>query len=234
MAIVDTTETPLSRTYVEWGAVFAGATITTAFALVLLAFGTALGLGLTSPYEGEGLSPVAFAIAAGLYLLWVQVMTFYCGGYVAARLRARAPGASEHEVDVRDGLHGLLVWGVGVIAAAVIAFAGIGGVAATSAAALDANLSTPASVSQVLDQQVQEGAAQQPRSDDQALASPTDQRRAEVARKLSVVSAFISAAALLVGAVAAFFGAHSGGNHRDNSVTWELFTSRARERRAGL
>jgi hypothetical protein len=29
-------------------------------------------------------------------------------------------------------------------------------------------------------------------------------------------------------AVAAFFGAHSGGNHRDGAVTSEFFVSRAR------
>lgn len=230
MAITDIVETPVSRSNVEWGPVLAGATIATAFALILLAFGTALGLGFTSPYDGEGLSPVAFAIAAGLYLLWVQIMSFYFGGYVAARLKARAPGATEHEVDVRDGLHGLLVWGVGVIAAAVIAFAGVGGVTATAASADDANARTPASVSQVIDQQVQQSAAEQAQTDPAAANATSAERRAEVARKFSVISAFITAASLLVGAVAAFFGAHSGGHHRDNTVSWNFFTSRARDR----
>lgn len=229
MAITDIVETPVSRSNVEWGPVLAGATIATAFGLVLLAFGTALGLGFTSPYDGEGLSPVAFAIAAGLYLLWVQVMSFYFGGYVAARLKSRS-AAGEHEVDVRDGLHGLLVWGVGVVAAAIIAFAGAGGVTATAAAARDANAYTPASVSQVIDQQVQQSAAEEAQTDPDAASATSAERRAEVARKFSVISAFITAASLLAGAAAAFFGAHSGGNHRDNTVTWELFSSRARDR----
>lgn len=229
--IIEPAPTAALRSNVEWGPVLAGAVVTTATALILLAFGAALGLGLTSPYEGEGLSPVAFAIAAGLYLLWVQIMSFFFGGYVAARLKSRTT-MSEHETDVRDGLHGLLVWGVGVIAAAVIAGAGIGGVSATAASVEDTAMSSPASVSQVIDQQVQQGAVEAVRDDPQAAAASADQRRADVARKLSVVSAFITAASMLAGAVAAFLGAHSGGNHRDNNVNWDFFTSSERVRRA--
>jgi len=232
MTIADITEASPPRSNVEWGAVFAGATITTAFALVLFAFGAALGLGFSSPYEGEGLSPAAFAIAAGLYLLWVQVMAFFFGGYVAARLRSRTPGLTEHESDVRDGLHGLIVWGAGVIAAAFIAFAGIGGVgAAAHAPSATAGLSS--SVGHVVDQQVQQSAAEEATASAPADDATTAQRRTEIARKLSIISAFITAASLLVGAVAAFYGAHSGGHHRDRNVSWEFFTSRARTRRIG-
>jgi hypothetical protein len=209
---------------VEWGAVFAGAAIATAFGLILLAFGAALGLTMTSPFEGEGMSPMAFAIAAGLYLVWVQIMSFYLGGYVTARLRTRIGGVSEHEIDVRDGLHGLIMWAVGVIAAGVIAFAGIGGIGAT------AHAPNPvlASVAQVTTQQVNESAAAEAVVNPAAQDATTEQRRAEIARKLAVISAFISAASLLVSAVAAFYGAHSGGHHRDKLVKWDFFASRAR------
>ena len=213
------------RANVEWGAVFAGGAITTAFGLILLAFGAALGLGLTSPYDGEGMSPVALAIAAGLYLLWVQVMSFYFGGYVTARLRARGPAESEHEVDVRDGLHGLTMWAVAVVAAFVIAYAGVGGIA-TAGHSPQNQLS--ASISRVTDQQINAGAAKEQATNPDANGSTRAERRAEVARKFSVISAFITAASLLVGAVAAFFGAHSGGHHRDKNVTWAFFHSRAR------
>lgn len=228
MSFTDVSEIPQSRTNVEWGAILAGATIATAIALILLGFGAALGLGFASPYDGEGMSPVAFAVAAGLYLLWVQVMAFFFGGYVAARLKARTPSLSEHEVDVRDGLHGLIVWGVGVIAAAVIAMAGIGGATATASTAQDAQVTASTSVAQVVNEQVQESAAKEAQTDMQATTATTDERRAEVARKFSIIAAFIGAASLLVGAAAAFFGAHSGGNHRDSAATWVFFTSRAR------
>ena len=232
MTTLDIVEQPATRSNVEWGAVLAGAAIATAVALILLAFGAALGLGVSSPYDGEGLEPVAFAVAAGLYLLWVQVMSFFLGGYVATRLKARTPSLTEHEVDVRDGLHGLLVWGVGVIAAAVIAFAGMSGASATKASADDIRAAPSASVSQVLNEQMQESASKEAQTNPVAADSTTAERQAEVARKFSIISAFITAAALLVGAVAAFFGAQSGGNHRDAATTLEFFTSRARIRRA--
>jgi hypothetical protein len=217
----------VERSSVQWGAVLAGASLATATGLILLAFGAALGLTVTSPYEGEGLSPAAFAIAAGLYFLWVQVMSFYVGGYVTGRLRIRAPEASEHETDVQDGLHGLVGWAVGVVAAAVIAFAGVGGIGSASQAP-DTQVAT--SVARVVDEQVNEAAAaEQPSSPVDTSAAD---RRAEIVRKLAVISAFITAASLLVGAIAAFYGAHSGGNHRDKNVTWPFFTSYVRTARA--
>jgi len=154
-------------------------------------------------------------------------MSFFMGGYVAGRLAGRAPGASEHEVDVRDGLHGVIVWGVGVIAAALIAFVGVGGIGATSQAT---DTQVGSSIARVIDEQVNEAAAEEV-----PAASPQDataaERRAEVARKLSVISGFVTAASLRVGAVAAFFGAHSGGNHRDKDVRWDFFASKARVNR---
>jgi hypothetical protein len=228
MTFTDVSEAPIARSNVDWAAILAGAAVATAGGLILLGFGAALGLSLTSPYDGEGLSPVAFAIAAGLYLLWVQVLSFFSGGYVAARLKARTPGVTEHETDVRDGLHGVLVWAVGVIAAAFIAFATVGGTAATAKSAEGSDAAAVRSVTAVVSEQVQESAAKEATTDATAANATTAERRAEVARKFSIISAFMSAAALLVGAAAAFAGAHSGGNHRDNSVVWQFFTSRER------
>jgi hypothetical protein len=214
------------RPNLEWSAVLGGATIATAVGLILLSFGAALGLGVASPYEGEGLSPTAFAVAAGLYLLWVQVMSFYMGGYVTARMRTRAPELSEHEVDVRDGLHGLVMWGVGVIAAAAIAFVGLGGVG-TATATQRGQLT--ASLSQVAGEHVNAAATQEKvGGSEPARAATLTERQVEIARKLAIISAFITAASLLVGAVAAFFGAHSGGHHRDKNIAWNFFASQAR------
>ena len=214
-----------ARTHVDWAAILAGAALATAIGLVLLTFGTALGLSVSSPYDGEGLSPVAFAVAAGLWLLWVQIISFGAGGYVAARLRARAPEITEHEADVRDALHGALVWAVGVIAAGAIALVTAGG--ATSAARTGVNhADVAASVAGVVTEKVAQGAATEKAKNPEAAAASTDERRAEVARKLTIISAFITAAALLAGCVMAIFGAGSGGNHRDKNVTVELFTLR--------
>jgi hypothetical protein len=214
-----------ARGPVDWGAILAGATLATALGLVLLAFGASLGLSVSSPYEGEGLSPVAYAVAAGLYLLWVQLLCFSFGGYVAARLRQRVGDANEHEVDVRDGLHGLLVWGTGVIAAAIIAFASVGGVTAATRTA-DTRGDVMASVAAVASERLAEGAAAEKTQTPEAATASATERRAEVARKLTIISAFITAASLLAGAVAAFFFAGVGGRHRDENTVVPLFALR--------
>jgi hypothetical protein len=216
---------PATRSNVDWSAVFAGAVIATAFGLILLAFGAALGLSVTTPYEGDdALSPVAYAVAAGLYLLWVQLLSFSLGGYVAARLRARTNDVTEHEIDVRDGMHGALVWGTGVIAAAIIAFAGLSG--ANAAARMPDMRSVTSAVTHVVDENVAEGAAAEGAKSAPAAAAPNDERRAEVARKLTVISGFITAASLLAGLVAAFFFAGVGGRHRDDGKEVRLFVLR--------
>ncbi|MBI1186422.1 MAG: hypothetical protein GC206_03700 [Alphaproteobacteria bacterium] len=222
---MDSASSYSARSIVDWGAAFAGGAIATGIALVLLAFGAALGLSVASPYEGEGLSPAAFAIAAGLYLLWVQLMSFGVGGYVAGRLRPRSGEATEHEVDTRDALHGLLVWALGVIAAAAIATASLGGAGAAARAA-EARSEIAASISDVADEAIAESAAEEAATNPDAAAAAVDARRAEIARKFTVISAFIAAASLLAGAVAAIFAAGLGGRHRDQNTLVGFFVLR--------
>ena len=126
------------RSYVDWAAILAGAALAAAISLVMLSFGSAIGLGITSPLPGEGVSFFWFAIAAGLWLLWVQVSSFMAGGYLAGRLRRRIGGATEDEVDMRDGSHGLLVWAVGTLVGAVLLTSGIMGAAQTTVQAAGA------------------------------------------------------------------------------------------------
>ncbi|MPY71430.1 MAG: hypothetical protein GEU92_15255 [Alphaproteobacteria bacterium] len=102
--------------------------LASAISLVLLTFGSAIGLSMVSPFEGEGASGTLFAIALALWLLWVIVSSFIAGGYLAGRMRRRMPDATPHEVEMRDGAHGLTVWAVGIVVAAVLATAGVSGV----------------------------------------------------------------------------------------------------------
>lgn len=208
---------------VDWAAVLAGAVLATAIGLILTGFGLGIGLAANSPYEGEGVSPGLFVFGAGLWVLAVQVLSFWIGGYVCARLRTRQIELTEHEVDVRDSLHGLLVWGTGVIAAAFIAFFVLGGLTAASE---NARGGVATSVTQSVDAEVDQAAsaerATNPEAGDETLA----ERRAEVVRKAGVISSFITAASLLAGAVAAFFAALAGGHHRDKSVQVKFFMTR--------
>ena len=113
-----------SRSYMDWPAIFAGAAVAAAISLVLLTFGTALGLSLTSAQEGLSASLFWIAIVGGLWLLWVQVSASMAGGYLAGRMRRRHGDATESESDIRDGAHGLVVWAVATLAAAVLAYSG--------------------------------------------------------------------------------------------------------------
>ena len=211
-------------TRVDWAAILAGATIATAIGLVLTTFGLGIGLSANSPYEGEGVSPGMFTFGAGLWLLFVQLFAFGAGGYICARLRARQPELSEHEVDVRDGLHGLLVWGAGVIAAAIISVVAIGGV--TAAAGSGNGRSIIESVTTAASAEVDQAADAERVNNPEAADETVAERRAEVARKAAVISTFITAAALLAGAAAAFFGAGSGGHHRDKAAHVNFFVMR--------
>lgn len=133
MALIEeTVVTPVAddaRSYVDWPAIFAGATIAAAISLVLLTFGTALGLSLTSAHEGQSASLFWIGVVGGLWLIWVQVSASMAGGYLAGRMRRRHGDATEYESDVRDGSHGLVVWAVATLVAAVLAYSGAMGTA---------------------------------------------------------------------------------------------------------
>ena len=115
--------------YVDWSAIIAGIVLASGISLVLLTFGSAIGLSFADFRGREGASMIWIGIAAASWLLWVQISSFMAGGYLTGRLRKRHRDATEHEVDVRDGAHGLLVWGGALIVGALIAAGGIGAVA---------------------------------------------------------------------------------------------------------
>jgi hypothetical protein len=135
--------------YVDWGAILIGTVVAAAISLVLFTFGTAIGLSMVSPYEGEGVSATAYVIALALWTVWVICSSFMAGGYLSGRLRKRVGDATLHEVEVRDAAHGLAVWAVGIIIASLLLTLGVTGLvgsatraagsAATAAAASDAN-----------------------------------------------------------------------------------------------
>lgn len=102
--------------YVDWPAVIAGAISASAISFVLLAFGAAIGLSLTSPWpHAWGLGASGLAILAAIWVLLSQVGSFAAGGYLGGRLRARFTDAAASEVEFRDGAHGFLVWALGAL-----------------------------------------------------------------------------------------------------------------------
>lgn len=128
IAVVETTERDTSS-YVDWPAIFAGIIFASAISLVLISFGSAIGLNFVGFNAREGAPAFLIAIGAASWFLWVQISSFMAGGYLTGRLRRRNFDATEDESDMRDGAHGLLVWGGALVVGAVLAVGGLGAVA---------------------------------------------------------------------------------------------------------
>jgi len=188
--------------FVEWPAILAGAVLAAAISFVLLTFGTSIGLSLTSPWPGSGMSAKMVAAIAVFWVMIQQIGAFLAGGYVAGRMRARWTDAPQDEVEFRDGLHGGLVWAVGVAFGAAllmmtagaaartgadVAGKGIAAISSSSADPMDAVIDTmlrPTTVAQATPPGPQPPAAA-PRARANAVApAGADDQRAEVTRLL--------------------------------------------------
>jgi hypothetical protein len=132
------TVSQLDRSYVDWAAVTGGALVAVVVFTTLTAFGSALGLSLTSAQPGQGISAKLAAIAIALWMAWTAALSFAAGGYIVGRLRHKIPDATEHEVRMRDGANGLIAWSVAGIISGLLLASSVGA-AATSAAKEAAN-----------------------------------------------------------------------------------------------
>lgn len=132
--IAPATATAAARpSYLEWGPIIAGAVLAAALSFVLLTFGAAIGLSATSPWPNSGPSA---KFTAGLAVFWTlvqQIGAFMAGGYIAGRMRSRWADAAQDEVEFRDGVHGGLVWAVGILVGAFLLMATAGAVTRTGA-----------------------------------------------------------------------------------------------------
>lgn len=139
MAIIETAEiSPAPATYIDWAPVIAGAVAASAISSLLLTFGGAVGLSLTSPWPGTG----ARLWVVGFFLLWwmvaVQIGSFAAGGYLAGRMRSRWGTTSKPESQFRDSVHGFMVWALGVLIGAIVL--GLVGLGAAKTAAQSASM----------------------------------------------------------------------------------------------
>lgn len=268
--------------YVDWPAIIAGAVLAAAISLVLLTFGSAIGFSMTGPFGREGVAPFWIAVTLAIWVLWVQISSYMIGGYVAGRMRRRVNDATEHESDVRDGIHGLMVWAAGVAISALFALGGLGGLANMAGQVTGAALGAADGAGEAIagdpfdtavdlllrtdqpDAQTEGARAEAARiliagvtgdgvseADRDYLATVVAARTtlsqgdaearvdeviaqaeaiqadltdaAEQARRLAILAAFLTGAALVVSAAGAYFAAGMGGNHRDKNVVVAFF-----------
>lgn len=193
--------------FVEWGPVLAGAVLASALSFVLLTFGTAIGLSATSPWAGSGMSAKMLASLAVFWTMVQQIGAFMAGGYIAGRMRTRWQDTPQHEVEFRDGLHGGLVWAVGIVIGAMLFFAAAGAVARTGTeiagkAAISVAGSATNPMDTVLDAMLRPAAPQAPAAGAQppaaaarAASQPQESSRAVMTRIIasSVASGTLTA-----------------------------------------
>lgn len=128
----------------KWGAIFGGGVAALAIASMLYALGLALGLSWIDPNDPGSLRPSG--IFSAIWMIVVSLVALFVGGYVAARgagALSRGPGA----------LHGLVMWGLSVVAGVWllgnVASAVVRGGAALGGAAMNAVSGPIQSVSQL-------------------------------------------------------------------------------------
>jgi hypothetical protein len=104
-----------TRPGLSWAAVFGGATVATAVTIMLVALGSGLGLASVSPVSGSNPSAMTFTALAAVWLIIVQWVASFFGGYLAGRLRPGLGGIHGDEVMFRDTASGFVAWAVASI-----------------------------------------------------------------------------------------------------------------------
>jgi hypothetical protein len=132
--IVENEAAPVAA--ISWPAVLAGAAVTGAFSLLLLALGSGIGFATFSPWSPRSIDTLRGATFAGIFLAATSVISAALGGYITGRLRRLWPATHSDEVVFRDTAHGLVTWAVATLATA--AFLGAAGTSMLGGAAKEA------------------------------------------------------------------------------------------------
>ena len=118
--LIDTDTAIVAANYLHWSSIFAGAILAAAVSFVLVSFGSGIGLAVASPSSTWRDTSSVLALLAGLWLLLTSLASFGLGGYLAGHLRESWSAAPPDSVELRDGIHGLLVWGLAILMGALL------------------------------------------------------------------------------------------------------------------
>ena len=120
LEVTAVSERSILAPYLEWGPAIAGAIAAAAISFLLLTFGAAIGFSMTSPWRYAGASALAVTITIALWTVVVQIGSFAAGGYLAGRMRSSWGELLTEEGRFRNGIHGFMVWAIGVLMGAVV------------------------------------------------------------------------------------------------------------------
>lgn len=110
--------------HVQWSPVIAGAVAAAGISFTLLAFGAGIGLSVISTAPTWRDSSAWLWIILGLFLILVALSAFGFGGYIAGRMRSAFRSPTVPEAEFRDGVHGLITWGLAIVLTAMLGLAG--------------------------------------------------------------------------------------------------------------
>ncbi len=214
--------------YADWSAILVGGVIAAGVASVFSTFGAAIGFSTIGGSDASTGPKTGAMIAIACWIIWTAVSAVMAGGYVTGRMRRRIdPSSTADAVAVRDGIHGLAVWGVAVLLGAYV----LGGAAST--VATTAGQAAPSISQAMTGTEAQPAAAASTAgtavTGTQAQAAApqmTEAEKAEAARKTkayAVISAFAIAASLMIAAAGGYWAAGMGGRHRDENRVFARF-----------
>jgi hypothetical protein len=109
----------------QWSPIIAGGLAAAAMSSILITFGAAVGLGVSSTSPSWRDASIALWLLSGIFLILQALVSFGFGGYIAGRARAPYSSVSWEAGESRDGLHGLASWSIAVVLGAVV-FAVVG------------------------------------------------------------------------------------------------------------
>ena len=116
---------------IHWGSILGGAAAAAAISLILIPLGSAFGFGSFSVFTATANTAVVFTAGWAIWLVVMQWVSSFFGGYIAGRLRVRWADLHSDEVFFRDTAHGFLAWAVATIVTvgliAVIASSAVSG-----------------------------------------------------------------------------------------------------------
>ena len=107
--------------HLAWSSVVFGAFTASAVSSILVAFGMAVGLGVSSASPTWRDASVALWLLSGIFLILVALVSFGCGGYLAGRTRLAYGAAAAEDVERRDGWHGIASWALAVVLGVILA-----------------------------------------------------------------------------------------------------------------
>jgi hypothetical protein len=89
--------------------------VAAAVSAILVTFGAAVGLGVSSSSPTWRDASIALWLLSGVFLILQSLISFGCGGYLAARVRSPYSSPVTEETERRDGFHGVASWALAVL-----------------------------------------------------------------------------------------------------------------------